>query len=140
MQMSCFCPPHFRFVHLTLFVKIQDMVVEKPVNANLKKSVGPSHLIAHLGVGGFSRAHQMYCLHLLKLQSPEAGGGACDWGYLGVGLKSWDQSMYKALSEQDFVYTCNMRDAEKDEVVIVESICGYAAIMDDAVEMEKVRA
>lgn len=119
------------------------------VNSNVTKREPPSNIIAHLGVGGFSRAHQFYCLHLLRTAtaspSPSPSASApnasvtkgCDWGYLGVGLKSWDAKMYEALKSQDYVYACNMRGKDSGELVVVESIVDYAPLMADPKEVEK---
>ncbi len=56
--------------------------------------------IAHIGVGGFHRAHQAVYLDSL-LQK----GLAQDWGLLGIGLLPQDAAMRDALAGQDHLYT-----------------------------------
>jgi len=56
--------------------------------------------IAHIGVGGFHRAHQACYLDSLLQQ-----GLAQDWGLIGIGLLPHDQGMCDALAGQDHLYT-----------------------------------
>lgn len=56
--------------------------------------------IAHIGVGGFHRAHQAVYTDALMNQ-----GLALDWGICGVGVRSEDRAMRDALAGQDYLYT-----------------------------------
>ncbi|WAJ37512.1 mannitol dehydrogenase family protein [Pseudomonas sp. GOM7] len=56
--------------------------------------------IAHIGVGGFHRAHQAVYTDALMNR-----GQALDWGICGVGVRSEDRAMRDALASQDFLYT-----------------------------------
>ncbi|GAA2183426.1 mannitol dehydrogenase family protein [Brooklawnia cerclae] len=56
--------------------------------------------IAHIGVGGFHRAHQaVYLDDLMNV------GEAMDWGIVGIGLLPQDAPMAEALGKQDCLYT-----------------------------------
>ncbi len=58
------------------------------------------HGIAHLGVGGFHRAHQaMYLDELMNR------GEALDWAVTGIGLMPGDARMAEAMAAQDCLYT-----------------------------------
>ncbi|WP_227367636.1 mannitol dehydrogenase family protein [Halomonas sp. M20] len=56
--------------------------------------------IAHIGVGGFHRAHQ--AMYLDELMSR---GQALDWGIVGVGVMPGDRRMQEILAAQDHLYT-----------------------------------
>ncbi|WNW11272.1 mannitol dehydrogenase family protein [Pseudomonas sp. DTU_2021_1001937_2_SI_NGA_ILE_001] len=56
--------------------------------------------IAHIGVGGFHRAHQAVYTDALMNQ-----GLALDWGICGVGVRAADRAMRDALASQDYLYT-----------------------------------
>lgn len=58
------------------------------------------HGVAHLGVGGFHRAHQAMYLDALMNR-----GEALDWAITGVGLMPGDVAMADAMSAQDDLYT-----------------------------------
>lgn len=58
------------------------------------------HGIAHLGVGGFHRAHQAMYLDALMNR-----GEALDWAVTGVGLMPGDVAMADAMAAQDNLYT-----------------------------------
>ncbi|MCI0144143.1 hypothetical protein KNN17_21580 [Arthrobacter bambusae] len=67
--------------------------------------------IAHIGVGGFHRAHQACYLDSLLQQ-----GLAQDWGLIGIGLLPHDQGMRDALAGQDHVAA--VEPAEKTGIVL----------------------
>ncbi|GMI14341.1 hypothetical protein TrVE_jg11234 [Triparma verrucosa] len=102
----------------------------KSVSSYGKRSTEPTKIIAHIGVGGFSRAHQFYVLNQLE-------GGESSWGVMGVGIKPWDAKMYETLKRQDFLFSCNMRSEAVNEVVVVKSIVDYAPIFSDAASFDK---
>ena len=56
--------------------------------------------IAHIGVGGFHRAHQAAAIDDLLRQ-----GLALDWGICGIGVLPADSRMRDALAAQDHRYT-----------------------------------
>ena len=76
--------------------------------------------IAHIGVGGFHRAHQaIYTEALLNR------GEAREWGICGVGLRREDRAMQQALAEQDHLYTMFVLGDEPGlEVRVVGAING----------------
>jgi len=75
--------------------------------------------IAHIGVGGFHRAH-------LALYTDDlAAAGASDWGIRGIGLLPGDTAMAAALSAQDHLYTLVERGTGAPTVRVVGSIIEY---------------
>ena len=75
--------------------------------------------IAHIGVGGFHRAHQaMYADELLQNQIG-------DWGICGIGITPGDRAMRDALHAQDCLYTLVSRSANSEDVRVVGSIVDY---------------
>lgn len=74
--------------------------------------------IAHIGVGGFHRAHQAaYTDALMNL------GEGLDWGICGIGTRADELSMRDALASQDYLYTLVELDDRPDtEVRVVGSI------------------
>ena len=56
--------------------------------------------IAHIGVGGFHRAHQ--AMYLDRLMN---AGLASDWGICGVGVLPSDRRMADVFAAQDNLYT-----------------------------------
>ena len=56
--------------------------------------------IVHIGVGGFHRSHQAYCIHQLLAKHQ-----ATDWAICGVGIRAADQNMATVLQQQDGLYT-----------------------------------
>jgi mannitol 2-dehydrogenase len=74
--------------------------------------------IAHIGVGGFHRAHQaLYTEALLN------AGSDLDWGICGIGLRAEDRPMRDALAGQDHLYTLfELSDSPDTEVRIVGAI------------------
>ena len=76
--------------------------------------------IAHIGVGGFHRAHQAIYTEAL-LNRGEARG----WGICGVGLRREDRAMQQALAAQDHLYTMLVLGDEPGlEVRVVGAING----------------
>jgi mannitol 2-dehydrogenase len=83
--------------------------------------------IAHVGVGGFHRAHQaMYVDRLLQR------GLARDWGICGIGVMPADRRMRDVLHAQDGLYTLVLEhpDGSRDARVI-GSIVDYRYAPDD---------
>lgn len=71
--------------------------------------------IAHIGVGGFHRAHQaLYTDRLLT------AGGHEDWGICGIGLLDSDSAMRDALVPQECLYSLTLKhpDGSRDRRVI----------------------
>lgn len=83
--------------------------------------------IAHIGVGGFHRAHQ--AMYMDRLFS---AGRDLDWGILGIGLREEDRAMREALSAQDGLYTMILKhpDGQRERRVI-GSILEHALYPDD---------
>ncbi|GHV59455.1 mannitol 2-dehydrogenase [Bacteroidia bacterium] len=76
-------------------LKLLPAEVEKP----LYERRGLKPAIVHIGVGGFHRAHQAFYLDELLNK------GLTDWAICGMGVRQADESIYKALKEQDYLYT-----------------------------------
>lgn len=77
--------------------------------------------IVHFGVGGFHRAHQAaYIDSLMNL------GLAMDWGICGVGVKSADRAMARALAPQGCRYTLVVKHPDgRLEPRVIGSIIDY---------------
>jgi len=77
--------------------------------------------IAHLGVGGFHRAHQaMYVDRLLER------GRAPEWGICGIGMMPADRRMRDVLRDQDGLYTLILeRPDGKRHARVIGSIVDY---------------
>lgn len=71
--------------------------------------------IAHIGVGGFHRAHQA-----LYLDDYMARSGKLDWGICGIGIRQADKPFLESLSRQQGLYTLT----EKDDDVIRDRVIG----------------
>lgn len=87
--------------------------------------------IAHIGVGGFHRAHLAMYTHELASQGGE-------WGIRGVGLLPNDKVMNDALIAQDCLYTLIEREDDRSAVAVVGSIIDYtlaAGRTDAAIEV-----
>ena len=83
--------------------------------------------IAHIGVGGFHRAHQAVYVDRLLNQ-----GTAEDWGIVGIGLMPGDAAMRDALHDQDQLYTVLVKDPDGSrEARVVGSIIDYLFAPDD---------
>ena len=74
--------------------------------------------LAHIGVGGFHRAHLAVYLHELA-----EGGG--DWGIRGLGLLPGDASMAAALHAQDCLYSLVEKGADEPTSAVIGSIVDY---------------
>jgi mannitol 2-dehydrogenase len=74
--------------------------------------------IAHVGVGGFHRAHLAVYVHELA-----AAGG--DWGIAGVGMLDRDAEMATALRAQDHLYTLIEKGAGEPAASVIGSIIGF---------------
>jgi len=83
--------------------------------------------IAHIGVGGFHRAHQaFYTDALMNL------GEGHDWSICGVGLRPEDRAVHDALAAQDYLYTLfELGDTPDTETRIIASISGMLLAEDD---------
>lgn len=76
--------------------------------------------IAHIGVGGFHRAHQAFYTDALM----NAGEGL-DWSICGIGLRPEDRSVRDALASQDYLYTLfELGDMPDTQTRVIASISG----------------
>lgn len=80
---------------------------------------------AHIGVGGFHRAHQSVYVDDLMQR------GLRDWSILGIGLLDRDKRMRDVFAAQDNLYTVVQRSAEGDKARVIGSHCGYRLGPDD---------
>ncbi len=76
--------------------------------------------IAHIGLGGFHRAHMARYTHELMEQEP----GALDWGILGCLLVPNDRRMQESLAPQDGLYTLAEREGRQERVRVIASLAG----------------
>ena len=74
--------------------------------------------IAHVGVGGFHRAHLAVYAHELA-----AAGSA--WGIVGLGLLDRDAAMADALAGQDYLYTLIEKGDGEAAAEVIGSIVGF---------------
>ncbi len=74
--------------------------------------------VAHIGVGGFHRAHLAVYLDELA-----AAGG--DWGIGGLGVLPADRAMAAALGPQDCLYTLIERGAGEPHAAVIGSLVDY---------------
>lgn len=89
--------------------------------------VAESQGIAHIGVGGFHRAHQAFYTDALMNT-----GEGLDWGICGIGLRPEDRRMRDALAEQDYLYTLyELGDTPDTQTRIIASINGMLLAEDD---------
>lgn len=80
--------------------------------------------IAHIGVGGFHRAHQaVYLDDLLRR-------GVRDWSVCGVGLLPRDRRMRDALVPQDCLYTVVERSAAGNQARVIGSMSRFLLATD----------
>lgn len=70
--------------------------------------------IAHIGVGGFHRAHQAVYTEALMNE-----GEGLDWGICGIGTRPEERAMRDALAGQDYLYTLVELDDHPDTKVQV---------------------
>jgi len=83
--------------------------------------------IAHIGVGGFHRAHLAAYLDALLRQ-----GQALDWGICGIGVLPSDRRMQEALLAQDGLYTLVVKHADGTyEPRVIGSLVHYLFAPDD---------
>jgi mannitol 2-dehydrogenase len=76
--------------------------------------------IAHIGVGGFYRAHQaVYADDLLHL------GAGNEWGMCGVGLLNHDARIRDILLAQDWLYTVVERGAHAEHARVIGSMVNF---------------
>ena len=90
-----------------------------------RKSVQPG--IAHIGVGGFHRAHQaVYIDRLLN------DGTVRDWGIVGIGVMPQDARMRDVMRDQDCLYTSMLKlQGGEVEARVIGSIVRYLYGPDD---------
>ncbi|MEB0041368.1 MULTISPECIES: mannitol dehydrogenase family protein [unclassified Pseudomonas] len=82
--------------------------------------------IAHIGVGGFHRAHQAFYTDALM----NTGAGH-DWSICGIGLRPEDLGVRDALQGQDYLYTLyELGDTDDTETRIIGSISGMLLAAD----------
>jgi mannitol-1-phosphate/altronate dehydrogenase len=83
--------------------------------------------IAHIGVGGFHRAHQAFYTDALM-----NSGEGLDWSICGIGLRPEDRGVRDALAGQDYLYTLyELGDTPDTETRIIASISGMLLAEDD---------
>ena len=76
--------------------------------------------IAHIGVGGFHRAHQgVYNDDLFQQEGPS------EWGLCGIGLLPADSRIGDVLCSQDYLYTVVERSAAGDTARVIGSIQNF---------------
>ena len=74
--------------------------------------------IAHIGVGGFHRAHQAYYTDALMNT-----GIGLDWSICGIGLRDEDRKVRDDLASQDYLYTLfELGDGDDTQSRIIGSI------------------
>ncbi|EPL07167.1 mannitol dehydrogenase family protein [Pseudomonas sp. CF161] len=74
--------------------------------------------IAHIGVGGFHRAHQAYYTDALMNT-----GSGLDWAICGIGLRAEDRRARDDLKEQDCLFTLfELGDGDDTEVRVIGAI------------------
>lgn len=86
--------------------------------------------IAHIGVGGFHRAHQaVYTDALMNT------GEGLEWGICGIGTRADELAMRDALASQDYLYTLVELDDRPDtEVRVIGSIREMLLVSEDGSE------
>lgn len=75
--------------------------------------------IAHIGVGGFHRAH------LATYVDDLARSGEVDWSITGIGLLPHDHNIAAALTAQDGLYSLITRSASASDVRVIGSIVDF---------------
>lgn len=85
------------------------------------------HGIAHIGVGGFHRAHQAYYTDQLLNT-----GRDLDWSICGIGLRDEDRKVRDDLDDQDYLYTLfELDDGDDSQSRIIGSISDMLLAQDD---------
>lgn len=78
----------------------------------------PRQGIAHIGVGGFHRAHQAYYTDALMNLGLDQ-----DWSICGIGLRPEDRRVRDELASQDYLYTLyELGDGDGHEVRVIGAI------------------
>ena len=86
--------------------------------------------IAHIGVGGFHRAHQAAYTDALMNT-----GEGLEWGICGIGTRAEERAMRDALTAQDYLYTLVELDDRPDtEVRVIGSIRDMLLVGEDGSE------
>ncbi|WP_120995290.1 mannitol dehydrogenase family protein [Stutzerimonas urumqiensis] len=85
--------------------------------------------IAHIGVGGFHRAHQAAYTDALMNT-----GDGLDWGICGIGTRAPERAMRDALAGQDYLYTLVELDDRPDTEVRVIGAIRDMLLVEDACE------
>ena len=86
--------------------------------------------IAHIGVGGFHRAHQAAYTDALMNT-----GEGLEWGICGIGTRAEERSMRDALAAQDYLYTLVELDDRPDtKVRVIGSIRDMLLVGEDGSE------
>ncbi|MCG6539615.1 mannitol dehydrogenase family protein [Pseudomonas sp. KSR10] len=86
--------------------------------------------IAHIGVGGFHRAHEAAYTDALMNT-----GEGLDWGICGIGTRAGEITMRNALASQDYLYTLVELDDRPDtEVRVMGSIRDMLLVTEDGSE------
>ncbi|WP_051208107.1 mannitol dehydrogenase family protein [Saccharospirillum impatiens] len=73
--------------------------------------------IAHIGVGGFHRAHQARYLDDLM-----AGSGDLHWGICGIGIRPEDKPFLETLARQKGLYTLTEKDDDQTRDRVIGSL------------------
>jgi mannitol 2-dehydrogenase len=87
-----------------------------PVPAYDRARLAPR--IAHVGVGGFHRAH-------LAVYADELATAGADWGIVGLGLLDQDATMAAALRAQDHLYTLIEKGNGEPCAQVIGSLTGF---------------
>ena len=83
--------------------------------------------IAHIGVGGFHRAHQAFYTDALMNT-----GEGLDWAICGVGLRAEDRRARDDLKDQDYLFTLfELGDGDDTEVRVIGAIRDMLLAEDD---------
>lgn len=85
--------------------------------------------IAHIGVGGFHRAHQAYYTDALMNT-----GEALDWSICGVGLRAEDRRARDDLAAQDYLFTLFELGDTDDAPVRVIGAIGDMLLAEDSAQ------
>jgi mannitol 2-dehydrogenase len=102
-----------------VLLQVSDTALPNPrVGFPTYERKGLSGGVAHIGVGGFHRAHQGVFFHQLAERSIST-----EWGVVGVGLRS--ASNRPALLTQDCHYAVLQRSPTEDRVEVVGSLLDY---------------
>ncbi|MBV7565404.1 mannitol dehydrogenase family protein [Pseudomonas sp. PDM27] len=83
--------------------------------------------IAHIGVGGFHRAHQAFYTDALMNT-----GEGLDWAICGIGLRAEDRRARDDLKDQDYLFTLfELGDGDDTEVRVIGAITDMLLAEDD---------